>query len=46
MDFYNKYERHLYQKGKNGIFAPFADAEDFAKQTIDEIIRRKRGKHE
>ena len=46
VDFYNTYKRHLYQKGKNGIFAPFADAEDFAKQTIDEIIRRKRGKHE
>ena len=46
MNFYKEFERHLFQKGKNGIFAPFANAEDFAKQTIDEIIRRKRGKHE
>mgnify|MGYP003111160233 FL=1 len=46
MAFYLDYERHLFQKGKNGIFAPFVDAADFAKQTIDEIIRRKRGKHE
>ncbi len=41
-----KYEKHLYQKGKNGIFAPFDNAEDYAKQTMDEIVRRKRGKHE
>lgn len=46
IEFYGEYQRHLFQKGKNNIFAPFADAEDFAKQTIDEIIRRKRGKHE
>ena len=46
IEVYRLFGRHLYQKGKNGIFAPFADAEDFAKQTIDEIIRRKRGKHE
>ena len=44
--FWREYRRHLFQKGKNGIFAPFSDAEDFAKQTMDEIIRRKRGKHE
>ena len=46
MAFYLDYGHHLYQKGKNSIFAPFVDAADFAQQTMDEIIRRKRGKHE